>query len=226
MKQSSTHTRQKKASVKPVKTGTDSKLTRARKTASKRTNSSTADDDLRETTSERIKEAIRRMVASASQEVMHEVLRQSTDVGSIIHLLSSVGVGDAAAIDPFAAARLRGVEVKQRLIQAAGGTYGTGEVASILGISEQGVHARLARGKLLAVSFGNDRNWFPTCQFTNNGVVEGIDTFLGTCNVEDPWTRLALLLDAQPGLGGSSILDALKSGRRDAALRITSSFGS
>lgn len=182
-------------------------------------------DRLRETTAERMTEAMVRMLTHASDETIYEILKESTDIGSMIRLISTVGVGEVVGIDPLAAAYLRGAEMKQRLLEEAGGAYSTGDVAKLLGISEQAVHGRLARKKLLAVSIGNDRNRFPTCQFGPDGVVPGIDEFLAVCNVEDPWTQLALLLDPDPALGGKSILDALRADQRDAALRVASSFG-
>jgi hypothetical protein len=185
----------------------------------------TGRDRLRETTAERINEAVVRMLAAASDETIHTILKESTDVASMIRLIAEVGVGEVAEISPFAAAYLRGAEMKKRLLEEAGGAYSTGEVATLLQISEQAVHGRLNRGKLLALSIGNDRNRFPTCQFTGDGVVPGFEEFLAACNVDDPWMRLALLLDPQPALKGKSILDALRAGRRDMAVRVAGTFG-
>ncbi len=182
-------------------------------------------DRLRETTAGRIGEAVRRMLDNASDDTIHAILREPSDVGSMIQLLSRVGVAEVAIIDPLAQAYLRGTEMKQRLLQEAGGVYSTGDVAKLLNISGQAVHARLVRGKLLAVSAGNDRHRFPICQFTSEGLLPGFDEFLAVCNVDDPWTKLALLLDPQPALSGRSILDALRAGRREDALRVARGFG-
>ncbi len=179
---------------------------------------------IRQTAALRMEKAVRRMLDHVSDETVHDILEESTDVDSIIHLLSNVGVADVAAISPLAAAYLRGAEMKRQLLEEAGGAYSTGEVASLLQISEQAVHSRLSRHKLLAVSIGNDRHRFPTCQFDQNGVITGIDEFIAACNVSDPWMQLALLLDPQPALGGISILKALRTDQHDTALRVTRSF--
>jgi hypothetical protein len=174
----------------------------------------------------RIGNAVARMISRASEATISEVLKESTDIGTMVRLISSVGIDDVLPINPLMRAYLRGIETKQHLLEEAGGVLTTGEVARLLGISEQGVLGRLDRKGLLAVTTGNNRRKFPACQFTADGVVPGIKEFLSVCNVEDPWSRLALLLDPQPALAGRSILNALRSGDRDAALRVAGSFAS
>ena len=69
-------------------------------------------------------------------------------------LESKAGLRLARRIDPLAAARIRGLQMKRELLERAGGTLQPREVAELLGMSRQAVGKRRRAGKLIAVQTG------------------------------------------------------------------------
>src|SRR4051794_14515870 len=94
---------------------------------------------------------IRASLVRAGADELMAAVEAETPVGTIARLVSAAPSGVAAAADEWAEELLRGAEIKQELIAEAGGTYSTGEVARLLGVSPQAVQQRRARGRLLAV---------------------------------------------------------------------------
>jgi hypothetical protein len=129
------------------------------------------------------------------------------------------------SIDPFAEAIARGVEAKQELLRDAGGGWSSTRVATHLGMTRQGVDKRRRAGKLLALQSGRGDYLYPVCQFTEHGVLPGIDRFLGACPPSGGWTRLDLLLTAAEEIGDRSPLEALRGGEVAAAVHAASMFG-
>lgn len=134
-------------------------------------------------------EARRRAIASPTPAgTIAEVVRATPDVGL---------PGESA----HARALARGAALKQRLLLRAGGALTSGQVATILGITPQGVKSRVERGKLLAVPVSGGKWGFPARQFDGNdvrpGVVEAVtearSRSMGT------WYLLSLLMETVPG---------------------------
>lgn len=164
---------------------------------------------------------------NASAESLQRALEAPTDVGSAARLLSNVVGADMAVstLDPLAAAVVRGAALKKDLAERAGGLLDTASVMDILDVSRQAIAKQVQRGKLLAVGGGTGKYLFPAVQFTASGVITGLPEVLAAFNVESPWSRLALLLDTDPSLGGRSVIEALSDGDLDAVLDVVRSFG-
>ena len=79
----------------------------------------------------------------------------------------------------------------------------------MLRVSRQAVDKRRKVSKLIAVPAGEDYV-YPACQFTDQGVVTGLDKALGMMPIQDPWMRLEWLLTEDDVLKGQSPLAALK----------------
>lgn len=129
-------------------------------------------------------------------------------------------------LDPTARAILRSVEVKKELLDRAGGALATGEVADLLGVTREAVHQRRRRGTLLAVETGAGEYRYPARQFTEDGTVPRLaDALAAFHEVENPWTRLSVLVSGQDALGGDAVFDALRAGRVEEALEEIRRFG-
>jgi len=119
---------------------------------------------------------------------------------------------------------LRGVRKKQEMLEAAGGTYTSGQVAGLLGRSVQAVRQRLRRRTLLAVPLANGESGFPVIQFTDDGVPEPLPSVLHAFGELDPWVQLSILLSDDYGDG--RLIDWIRKGRNiPEAVRIARSFG-
>jgi hypothetical protein len=171
--------------------------------------------------------ALRRMVELAPTEDLAKALAAPTDIGGMTLLLSEIGTlqPECLVLDPFAEFLAKGALRKQALIHEAGGAYSTAEVAALLGISRQAVQQRVRRGTLLALTMGQGEYQYPAIQFDENGTIPGLAQALSRFTVTDPWTRLSVLLDTDELLQGRRVIDALREGDLEPALRVIESFG-
>jgi hypothetical protein len=175
---------------------------------------------------ERYTSYVRRLGRTASPEVLLRALATSDDVNGLAIALGSAGRVAAGTPDPLAGARLRAAGARQELVQRAGGAYQAHEVARMLGITRQAVHGRYKRGNLLGLPQGDAEVLYPACQFTRDGqVVAGFPEALRAFRVENPYTRLAVLLAPSPALGGRTPLDALAAGDREGAVLAARAYG-
>src|SRR2546425_8262469 len=88
--------------------------------------------------------------------------------------------------DPLARARLRGLSRRDELLASDGGTLTTEDVAKLLELTTQAVHKRRNAGKLLAFELGRRGLRFPAWQFTDEGVLEGLEEVLAVLKDEPP----------------------------------------
>jgi hypothetical protein len=170
---------------------------------------------------------LERVSSSASSEALKSALSSPTDVGGVASLLSDLaplGV-DLSAVDPFVEAMARGAAIKRELLTGGGGGLTSSQVASALSITRQAVDKRRSRRALLAVPNGSGEYVYPACQFTSDGVINGLEEVLRAFRIRSPWTLLSVLLASAPALGGKTLLEALKSGALEKAIAIAASFG-
>lgn len=115
-------------------------------------------------------------------------------------------------------AYLRGLEARQQLMEAEGGSLSSEEVARMLEISKTAVLKRLASGHLLA--WQEERlqaRRFPRWQFNTHGQVwRGLEEALAILNRDarlDVWGKMLFFLQKKPSLDGRQPLDLLRNGK-------------
>ena len=118
----------------------------------------------------------------------------------------------------LAQAHIRGLEVRQELLEAEGGSWSSEEVARLLQISKTAVLKRLAAGRLLA--WREERLQaarFPRWQFDDHGqVLNGLEDVLAILDRDarlDVWGKVLFFLQEKPSLGGRRPLDFLREGK-------------
>ncbi len=173
----------------------------------------------------RYTQLLERLGEAAPAQTLLGALAAPDDVGGLAELLAEVGPLDPPRPDPLAAARARGARAKEEVLKRAGGGYRAGEVAELLGITPQAVHARRQRGTLLAVPRANGEFLYPACQFTSEGVISGLDRFLKAFSIPEPWTQLAVLVSPSPLLEGNTPLEALRAGEAEDAAAVARTYG-
>lgn len=138
-----------------------------------------------------------------------DVVETETSAETVARVLSTAP--DAAPRDHgWAAAVLRGAAQKRQMLQIAGGTLTSGEVAQMLGLSLPGVKQRMRRGQLLAVPLGNGEWGFPVRQFNDaGGVREGLPEVLAAWAGVSPWVVLSVLVSDDPVTGEGIALDRI-----------------
>ena len=130
---------------------------------------------------------------------------------------SSLGAG-ASREERLARARMRGLEARQQLAEAEGGSLSSEEVARLLQISKTAVLKRQAAGRLLA--WREERLQaarFPRWQFNLHGqVLAGLEEVLAVLSRQehlDAWGKLLFFLQEKESLGRRRPLDLLREGR-------------
>jgi hypothetical protein len=117
-----------------------------------------------------------------------------------------------------------GLARKTELVEMAGGLYTLPQVASLLNVSEEAVEDRHKAGVLIAVRSGG-KYGYPACQFTSDGIVEGLAVVLEAMPLRVDWMRLEWLLVPDDALEGLSPLKALEEGRIDDVIDIARAQG-
>jgi hypothetical protein len=153
------------------------------------------------------------------------ILSASTDVGALARALTAAASDRAVSkLDPTAELIAAGAARKAELVDMAGGLYPLQEVASILKISRQAIEKRRKAGTIIAVRTGDDYR-YPACQFTPDGMVEGLDGILKAMPIRADWMRLEWLLTPDDALDGVSPLEALKAGRLGDVMELARAHG-
>jgi hypothetical protein len=147
---------------------------------------------------------------------------QDQDPATLARLLGvafnvSIGAGESRA-DKLARAHVRGLETRQRLAEAEGGSLSSEEAARLLRISKTAVLKRLAAGRLLAWREERLRAArFPRWQFDEHGhVVAGVEDALEILNQDerlDAWGKILFFLQEKGSLGDRRPLDWLRAGK-------------
>lgn len=162
-----------------------------------------------------------RAVVSELSQVMHRHADQApTRLAQLMEVAFGVVIGGGGTREQkLARARVRGLEVRQQLVEAEGGSLSSEETARLLQISKTAVLKRLAAGRLLA--WQEERlqaKRFPRWQFDAHGqVLNGLEEVLAILNADerlDAWGKMLFFLQEKPSLGGRRPLDLLREGKQ------------
>jgi hypothetical protein len=144
-----------------------------------------------------------------SPDHLAELAAEETDYAVLVSLCQAPAGLDAwHQADPFAAARQRAAEVKQRLLEAEGGAEPVSAVAERLGLSRQAVDKRWRRGQLLAFELPQGR-CYPRWQFAGDRVLDGLSAVLAALE-GTPWEKASWFLSSNPRLGDARPVDVLR----------------
>jgi hypothetical protein len=174
----------------------------------------------------RIVDAVTALTEESSGRALDRIARADSDFDVLYNLIAQPEfLSRLAERDPLAPARVRALQMRERLIAAEGGALTAEQAASLYGITRQAIDNRRKRGSLLAVQLGRRGYRYPAWQFTETGVLAGLDRVLAALETSSPWTRIAFMLNANAWLDGRRPLDLLRAGEIDAVIRAADRFG-
>jgi hypothetical protein len=127
--------------------------------------------------------------------------------------------------DPLAAARARGETIGAELLALNGRPLTGAEVSQILGATERQVEQMLAAGRLFAVDAGPQGVVFPSWQFSEHGVLPGLQDVLTDLRDLNPWTKLQFFLNSSLRLAGATPLEELRKGNLADVRRAARNYG-
>lgn len=164
----------------------------------------------------RIRKWTRDLAASAPPSVLADALTQPSARGTMVHVLSMTSpLGDEGEVERLRARALeRGLAVRERLRDDAGGFRSTAWVVEHLGLRRQSVDKRRKEGRLLALETPRGFE-FPACQFTADGTVSGLEDALQAMSGGGFWETLAGLVTPSPALEGRTVIQALQDARTE-----------
>jgi len=189
---------------------------KSRSTAAKRIRSAKA--DLPSKDAMKVRSGVKSIVQSRCQRVIDSLLKLETsvlteaakspsDLAVLNYLLCRPEVAALPLpADPLAAARLRGLELKQNLLQSDGGSRTTAELAAILQVSPQAITKRRNEGKLIAVELATKGFHYPAWQLD----LPGLNPILQAMRDRDGWEQISFFLNPNDALAGKRPLDALR----------------
>jgi hypothetical protein len=142
-----------------------------------------------------------------------------TTVARLMNVAFRISLGGAdARTDKLARAHVRGIEARQQLAEAEGGSLSSENTARLLQISKTAVLKRLDAGRLLA--WREERLQaarFPRWQFDLHGrVLAGLEEVLAILNQDDrldAWGKILFFLSEKSDLEGRRPLDLLRGGK-------------
>jgi hypothetical protein len=170
--------------------------------------------------------ALRGLDDELPTERIEEASAASTDYLMLLAALATPSVATRmAAKDPLAAARLRGAERQQRLLEVSGGVLGGEEAAKVLGISRQAVDKRRRQGQLIGLTQGKRGYAYPAWQFEAGRTLANLEKVLDRLRSHDPWMQLTFFVNANDRLNGRSPLEQLRSGELEPILLAAESYG-
>jgi hypothetical protein len=159
-------------------------------------------------------------------ETLVETASESEDRAVFLTLLSAGAMDEfVEGMDELARSRVEGLVYRRELLERAGGALRVSEVAGLLGLSRDAVDKRRKAGRLVAVELGRHGMHYPAFQFTEEGVLEGLERILKALEPEDGWVALQFFLEEEELLGGKTPVEALESGEVEAAAKVAEVYG-
>lgn len=183
-------------------------------------------DDVKNAILTRCLSLTRRAMEHVSPGTLVEAVAASTDQEAMLRILEApemaAPVIETATID---AARAAGIEARDQLLTAQGGSWPVERVAKYLGLTRQAVDKRRKANKLIGLAVGRHGYRYPSWQFSRNGTVPGLEDVLGALHRHDPWSQVIFMLSPNDRLEGLTPLEALRKGQTEDVKIAAALFG-
>jgi hypothetical protein len=178
-----------------------------------------------QTAQEAVKSIVEKLPAGILAELVESGRAAEGAVKLIIDLVTAaapVAATEASALDR---ARVRGLRVRQELLEQEGGLVSAAELADLLGISRQAVDDRRKQGQLVALKDAARHFKYPVWQSHEGNTLPGLEEALKALDTTDPMTAIVFYLQPDPRIGGKRPLDAAREGKSALVLRLATVSG-
>lgn len=165
-------------------------------------------------------------VGQATPTTLTKAASADSDLTAVVTTLEAVmpEPGKASDEDVIAGAQLRGLEARQRVLEAEGGTLSAEQMARRLQLTRQAVDLRRRNHRLIGLPVGRHGYRYPVWQLGPNGVWPWVPPVIDALAPHDPWQQVFFLLSPHPDLGGQTPLNALRGGRTDDVLALARTY--
>lgn len=183
-------------------------------------------DDVKSAVLTRSLSLTQRAMEHVSPGTLVEAVAASTDQEAMLRILEApemaAPVIDTATID---AARAAGVEARDQLLTAQGGSWPVERAAKYLSLTRQAIDKRRKANKLIGLAVGRHGYLYPSWQFSRNGTVRGLEDVLAALHRHDPWSQVIFMLSPHDRLDGVTPLEALRKGQTEEVKIAATLFG-
>ncbi len=183
------------------------------------------DNPLLDTFVARALRALRHVTSRMDAEDAKAAVSAPTDLLSLLSALDGSHQLEGLQEDPLAAARLRGIRERNRMLRMEGGVMSADEAARELNLTRQAVDKRRKAGRLLALSLGRRGFAYPAWQFVRGSLLPGLERVLKAIPERNAWMQAVYFLSPDPRLADRLPLHELRRGRVDEVLRTCRAFG-
>ena len=183
-------------------------------------------DPVRKIAAKRSLRALLRVFRNATAHAVEEAASQTSDLEVVVRALEQPdAIESLKQDDPLAAARLRGLRERERLLSDEGGTWSVERVAKHLQLTRQAINRRRKQDALLGLDAGRHGYRYPAWQFARTGTIKGLEQVLAALEQVDPWMRQAFMLGRSGRLKEQRAIDVLRSGDVASVVKAASAFG-
>jgi hypothetical protein len=154
-----------------------------------------------------------RVLKTADARQLAEVLEAPSDSEVMLRILRMPETLTAIQSDDLlAAARVRGIEARKRLLEAEGGSLASEQMAEVLHLSRQAVDKRRKGNRLIGLDAGRHGYIYPGWQVTKSGMLKGLEEVLADLKAHDPWMQIQFMLQPNSRLNDRTPLEVLREG--------------
>lgn len=170
-------------------------------------------------------EALARIASETDERALTEATGARTDFDVLLQALETPEALTHLD-DPLASAKIRGLQQRERLLNAEGGVIAVDDVASALRITRQAVDKRRRAGRLIAISAGRRGYAYPVWQLDSaSGTLPGLEEVLAELGGHDQWMRMTFMLNPNARLDGATPLAVLRDHDVERVKRAAQAYG-
>jgi hypothetical protein len=165
-------------------------------------------------------------IGQASPATLTKAASAESDLTAVLATLEAAIPEPHVASDEevIAGAQLRGLDARQHVLDAEGGTLSAEQLARRLQLTRQAVDLRRRNHRLIGLPVGRHGYRYPVWQLGPNGVWSWLPTVIEALAPHDPWQQVFFLLSPHPDLGGETPLSTLRGGRIDEVLALARTY--
>ncbi len=165
-------------------------------------------------------------VGQATPTTLTRAAGADSDLAAVLATLEAAipEPSNASDEDVITKAQLRGLDARQHVLEAEGGTLSAEQMARRLHLTRQAVDLRRRNHRLIGLPVGRHGYRYPIWQLGRTGIWPWVPQVIDALAPHDPWQQVFFLLSPHPDLGGERPLDALRGGRVDDVLALARTY--
>ena len=165
-------------------------------------------------------------LSAANTGTLTKAASADSDLTAVLATLeASLPDADSATDEEvIARAQLGGLDARQQVLEAEGGTLSAEQMARRLHLTRQAVDLRRRNHRLIGLPVGRHGYRYPAWQLGPVGIWPWVPQVIHALAPHDPWQQVFFLLSPHPDLDGETPLHALGAGRIDEVVALARTY--